>query len=190
MVYRIKAIDEYSEFELSEVYDALSIKQKKYIDAKSLKGKRQSLSARRLLADILGLNILSLINFDDNNRPEKLHDGTHFSFSHSDKYVAVAVSENSVGIDIQKHKKVSLCLIEKVCAPDEILYAEVMETNFFKLWTAKEAFVKAFDVSSADAKKVSFVKDKNLITDIFGHRIVYGSLEDYSYTVIFSDKTI
>ncbi len=186
MIYRIKARSEYSESELNEVYSALNIEQKRYLDTMPSDRKIQSIAARKLLGDVLGFDVITHIALDENGRPKKLPDGNYFSFSHSGKYVAVAVNKNVVGIDIQQHKKISSKLINRVCTQDETDYIEKTgEKSFFKLWTAKEAYVKCFGVSFADAKKISFVKDNELVTNIFGHRIVYYSDEEYSYTVIF-----
>ena len=81
----------------------------------------------------------------------------HFSISHSKDMVVCAVSEKPIGIDIEKIRPINLSIAKRVCTDDELLElfgrvpkeddfgytdnAQVL-TSFFKLWCAKEAYVK------------------------------------------------
>ena len=78
----------------------------------------------------------------------------HFSVSHSGEYVAVAFAETPVGIDLQQHKcrgyetQADAVLRHKKLAsryfhPQEQAYLERDPwEGFFRIWTAKESFVK------------------------------------------------
>lgn len=58
----------------------------------------------------------------------------YFSISHSDRLVGCAVSDEPVGIDIQKKRKYSERLAKRLNAKNE--------DEFFSLWTKREAFIK------------------------------------------------
>ncbi|MCL2684204.1 MAG: 4'-phosphopantetheinyl transferase superfamily protein [Synergistaceae bacterium] len=70
--------------------------------------------------------------------------GLHFSVSHSGKYWVCALSSQAVGIDIQSR----VCEYERGIAtryfhPDEHEYlTRVGYSDFFRIWTAKESYVK------------------------------------------------
>ena len=72
----------------------------------------------------------------------------YFNWSHSGQYVALAVSECPVGIDIQQRKKYKLSVAQKYF-PEEIYRklkeekGERQEILFFRYWTLLEAWLKA-----------------------------------------------
>ena len=75
--------------------------------------------------------------------------GVHFSVSHSGEYVAVAFAESPVGIDLQQHRSHGDAkarhqkLASRYFHPREQEYvAEDLWEGFFRVWTAKESFVK------------------------------------------------
>lgn len=80
--------------------------------------------------------------------------GIHFSVSHSGDYVAVAFAKFPVGLDLQQHKSRSYetrtetharhkKLAARYFHPDEQALVENDSwEGFFRVWTAKESFVK------------------------------------------------
>ena len=68
----------------------------------------------------------------------------HFNISHSGCYVACAVADEPVGIDIEIIKPVDLKIAERFFALDEARY--VMDGNhtfrFYDVWTKKESRIK------------------------------------------------
>lgn len=70
-----------------------------------------------------------------------------FNISHSGEYVVLAVSEKSVGIDIERIKSIDLNLATDVFHQEELAYLfqkkEGELERFFRLWTLKESFIKA-----------------------------------------------
>jgi 4'-phosphopantetheinyl transferase len=71
--------------------------------------------------------------------------GPHFSISHCKTGIAVAVSENSIGIDIEAIRTLKADLIRKTMNEDEqkrILSSAAPDIEFIRLWTQKEALVK------------------------------------------------
>lgn len=68
----------------------------------------------------------------------------HFNVSHSGEYLAIALSESPVGIDIQEPKNLREGMYRKVVQPQEQeLIGENRQADFLRLWTLKESFVKA-----------------------------------------------
>ena len=71
--------------------------------------------------------------------------GPHFSISHCKTGIAVAVSENSIGIDIEAIRAFKTDLMRKTMNKDEqqcILTSNKPEIEFIRLWTQKEALLK------------------------------------------------
>ena len=93
----------------------------------------------------------------------------HFSISHSEGVWAVLVSERECGLDIQHVKKCSVISIAKrFYHPDDACAVEHAHRNdpvkgedeFFRLWTRREALVKAYGGSVADSRIPSVSPDR------------------------------
>ena len=73
-------------------------------------------------------------------------DGPYFSISHCKAGIAVAVDEEPIGIDIETIRSADEGLIKRVMSAEEqemIEQAEDPARVFTRLWTQKEAVVKA-----------------------------------------------
>ena len=71
--------------------------------------------------------------------------GPHFSISHCKTGIAVAVSENSIGIDIEYIRSFKPELMRKTMNEDEqlrITSSAIPEVEFIRFWTQKEALLK------------------------------------------------
>ena len=71
--------------------------------------------------------------------------GPHFSISHFKRGIAVAVSENPIGIDIEAIRTFSPELMRKTMNEDEqlrITSSAIPEVEFIRFWTQKEALLK------------------------------------------------
>ena len=67
-----------------------------------------------------------------------------FNVSHSGEYLAIAISDFPVGVDIQKPKNIREGMYRKVVQPQEQGFiGENRQADFLRLWTLKESFVKA-----------------------------------------------
>ena len=81
---------------------------------------------------------------DDMGKPYFDDNKLHFNVSHSGDYLAIAVSEQPVGIDIQESKNIKEGMYRKVVQPEETeLIGNHRQKDFLRLWTLKESFVKA-----------------------------------------------
>ena len=74
-------------------------------------------------------------------------DNCYLSLSHTDGYVAAAVSDLPVGVDIERaDRKLPTGLIARIaCGKETTLYATPDNARLLQLWTAKEAIFKQTD---------------------------------------------
>lgn len=81
---------------------------------------------------------------DTMGKPYLKNSELYFNVSHSGEYLAIAISESPVGIDIQKEKVIRDGMYRKMIQPSEkVLIGEERQRDFLRLWTLKESFVKA-----------------------------------------------
>ena len=86
------------------------------------------------------------ITYGSNGKPYlKNEPDVYFNISHSGQYVACAVCDNPVGIDIQMIVPYRPDTARRVCSAAELKMLEnsrVPDVDFIKLWTQKEAYLK------------------------------------------------
>jgi len=68
----------------------------------------------------------------------------HFNISHSGHYIACAIADVPVGIDVELIKPIDMKIAERFFAPDEKAYitGNQQAARFFKVWTMKESRIK------------------------------------------------
>ena len=59
------------------------------------------------------------------------------SLSHSGPYIAVAIGQNAIGVDVERKRKISLAVSKRWFRPEE-----GRAQSFLRLWTLKEAALK------------------------------------------------
>lgn len=69
-------------------------------------------------------------------------EGLHFNLSHSGAYVAMAVSDYEVGIDIQQKVAIAVVGAKVFFSDEEIRRASCSAFGLAQLWCRKEAFLK------------------------------------------------
>ncbi len=81
-------------------------------------------------------------------------DGWHWSLSHKPTYVAGIVARFPVGIDLERIREVSPGMYQKIANSKEWALAGELDPLplFFRLWTAKEAVLKAVGVGLTGLK--------------------------------------
>jgi 4'-phosphopantetheinyl transferase len=111
-----------------------------------LKDRVATLLGRYILQNILQENKLAYspeITIGEKDKPF-FFKGPYFNISHSGKWVVVVVSEQmSVGIDVEKHRKVPEQLADKYFTQQERQRMMTRAFGFFDYWAAKEAVIKA-----------------------------------------------
>ena len=92
----------------------------------------------------LPINQQPIFLYNDYGAPY-IEGGPHFSISHCKRGIAVAVSENPIGIDIEVIRTFSPELMRKTMNEDEqlrITSSAIPEVEFIRFWTQKEALLK------------------------------------------------
>ena len=121
-----------------------------------------------------------------------LPNGPYFSISHCKAGIAVAIDCEPVGIDIEAVRQADDDLIKRVmCAREQemIRSAEHPERTFTRLWTMKEAVVKAQGTGITSFEQLQTVLNRNeqeLQTtekENYIYTIAYGKLHCFSAKV-------
>lgn len=135
-------------------YEKTSEFRKKKIDAFRFENdKRLSLSAGILLHNALIREGLSDndICLGKNNKPFIRGRGDiYFNISHSGTLAVCAVSDRSVGVDIEQEQHFDEGLQRRIYLPEEIEYVlrnyKLPDRRFTELWTIKESIMKYYGV--------------------------------------------
>ncbi len=132
---------------------------------KSRLGKIKAISRRKQSLSIHHLLKSSKINqefFYDYNGKPKLSNNKFISISHSFDYSGVAISNNKVGVDIEKFRPKILDISKKFISQTERdLIKELDIENLTKVWTIKEAVYKAFGYQGIDFKENILIENIN-----------------------------
>ena len=106
------------------------------------------LFARWRLAEAAGVPVSEVaIAHDEKGKPFWPGGSLSLSISHSGNYIAVAVGQEAVGVDVEKKRKAAPAVAKRWFRPEENeLLESLSETErtqtFFRLWTLKEAALK------------------------------------------------
>lgn len=138
-----------SELDFNEIQDSVSKerikKASRYVHEKD---KKLSIGAEILLNHALGeIGVFDpVFDTDGYGKPYlKNYESIYFNLSHSEKYVACAVSDSPVGVDIEYIHDIDLNLAKHYFYGNE--YDYVLDNSntkkaFFELWVLKESYMK------------------------------------------------
>ncbi|MCF8273838.1 MAG: 4'-phosphopantetheinyl transferase superfamily protein [Flavobacteriaceae bacterium] len=117
---------------------------KRILSMKSELHQQGFLSVRHLLAEF-GYQDSELF-YDENGKPH-LHDGKHISITHSFTFSAVIISDDVVGIDIEKQRD-KITIIAHKFIDYEFDYLKEDDVDYIKkltsIWCVKESLYKLF----------------------------------------------
>lgn len=128
-------------------------------------------STRKLLRYLLGayLNCPDAnVETTDQGKPFlRAFSEFHFNVTHSKKIIIVALSRMPVGVDLERIRKIDVMrMAQRFFSPQELLLLEKkqQQQQFFKLWTAKEAALKADGQGIAFGMKnnIAIMTEKNI----------------------------
>lgn len=180
-------ISDFTEAELEKLYGQLSPSRKARIDRlRREEDRKRSLAGEMLVYDLLKQENITGVSLHchENGQPYLTGCKLQVSISHCDQMVACAISEDPVGIDIERMRPIKLKLCRHVCVPEEMEYLalptqdlekkcddEAVLRRFFEIWTAKEAYFKKCGTGITDLKGINilplqrqvYVKDDYLI---------------------------
>lgn len=115
---------------------------------------------------------------DENQKPylENFPD-VYFNLSHSGDFVACAVFDGEVGIDIQKLSEYKEKTAKRICSKNELSEIEQSENKdlkFTEIWTKKEAYLKYLGtgIKTLDLKDVLCGIKNHISTKEFGEYVI------------------
>lgn len=162
MIYRVADIREKSEKDYETAYNSLPLWRREKADKyRFSKDRKLSVFAYELLISMLSDYTKAEDNafeiYEDERGKLRLKNSElGFNISHSGAFVACAIHEGEVGIDIEEKKELSSRLFKSVLSSDErknitkgveiptkTLSKDLpMTAEFLRLWTIKEAYLK------------------------------------------------
>lgn len=180
-----------------KVYNRLPEHRKNKTDSMKFdKDKRLCAGAWILLENIFEKFSLNINDYELKNnefgKPYFENCKLKFNISHSKNIVAVAVSENEIGVDVECIKKKHDGIADRFFHADEIEYlnsfsCEEYDVEFTKIWTKKEAYIKAIGTGFSTTLKSFSVFDSKSLS---GNQIeTYTVSENVIISVAYSDGT-
>ncbi len=127
--------------------------------------------ARAMLSEQCGIAPEALtFAREKNGKPYVSGVPVFFNVSHSGDFVACAVDEQPVGIDIEARREVRPALANKICTGDELTFVTPAgcfdSGRFLQLWTVKEAYLKQSGAGiRCDLRKLYVVQNGRLVID-------------------------
>lgn len=177
MNYYIKRMSEFSEEKKKDYLKFLDTEKRKQYLSSSNENRKNSILlsqgfAKEKIGELFSIDKKDIIfSVTESGKPYcKSHLGIHFSLSHSEDFLALAVGDKEIGIDIEKIREAKEKLIKRVCCENEkqkIFSSENPDKAFTEIWTKKEAYLKALgtgidrELTSIDTtdEKFSFVTE-------------------------------
>lgn len=125
------------------------VRRKKAILLGTDEAKKLSVGVFLLLKKALKLNGYDKDDFtfryDEKGKPYIEDCPLQFSITHSGDYVAVAICNLIVGLDLQQKRHFGEAVLKHMCNDEDIAYYESKEDKedaFFTMWAYKEAYLK------------------------------------------------
>lgn len=124
--------------------------------------------------------------YEPKGKPYILHVPWHYNLSHSGDYVALAISDVPVGVDIQQMRPYRDSLVKRFFSVEEaVAYENVSSENirwrecfFYTLWCRKEAYGKLLGTGLTED-----VLKRNMLEDVGVHLYEYGEIPGYCICV-------
>ncbi|ANZ57796.1 phosphopantetheinyl transferase [Fructilactobacillus lindneri] len=125
--------------------------------------KQQTIVGKMLLAKLLELPIEQVlendgIDFGKHGKPYFKDQNIYFNISHSNNLVLVAISDQPLGIDLEKIKPLSLDRLSNAFTVGELAYLNKFKEprkseQILRLWTIKEAVLKDLGIGLSGKPK-------------------------------------
>lgn len=115
-------------------------RQKKITSLKSPLKRAQTTAAGLLLRHCFGAQ--AQYHYGDHGKPYLADGQAYFSISHSGEWVALAVSDREIGVDLQVSSPIRPSVLRRCFTADEQIMIGKDAGVFTRLWTQKEAYAK------------------------------------------------
>lgn len=101
-----------------------------------------------------------------------------FSISHSNNTWAVLIAESECGLDIQYPRRANFDSIAgRFYSPSDAARVQEVPDDFFRIWTRREALIKAAGTSVADTD----------LPPVLGDRVMYRGTDYRIYDIVIPD---
>ena len=199
MQHRLLNINDLSDEEYNYYYSLMSPQKKRRVERFRFPDDKKrtvagELLARKMIADFCKVNAEDIVfNQNEYSKPyaEKLN--VEFNISHSYELVICAISENAIGVDIEKIRDIDDKVMAYVCTREEYAYLnekgiekEEKLKRFFEIWTFKEAYFKWKGTGLTDLKSISFFDET---INCFNRSELFGEYMISIYNPPKTDKT-
>lgn len=146
-------ITESSEFFEEQLH--VNHEEKKFLQSLIPKRKKEWMSSRYLIQDVLGIEMKAKLKKDQYGKPFLEQEKTQISISHSHDLAALIYSEKIVGIDIQLELNRITRIAKKFVNASEDKYIDIDNPVPYHhiIWGAKESMYKAYGRKNVDFKK-------------------------------------
>ena len=138
--------------------------------------------AKRAILELSGGRETPIFAKGENGKPYCINYPYHFNISHSKKYTVVAVSDKPIGVDIEVIRPFSASAAAKYLTEEEKNYIvlddipEKRNERFFKLWCAKEAYLKLIGTGlKGGIKTLSLIPHNGRLENNQGITIKYSN---------------
>ncbi len=167
MIWAVRSMQEFDTADLAQAYTLLSAERKAaLLRLRNQERARASLLGERLAREMLSkysgmpMDQISIVR-TPKGKPYAQNLPLHFSISHSGQWVACAISDQPIGIDIEAVRPLDLKLATRICSPMDLNYF-IKERTFlgrqrrlYEIFTAKEAYFKAKGTGITNLRGVS-----------------------------------
>ncbi len=173
------SINDFTQADYTNQYSLLDVAIRKRIDAKKHNNdKKCSLAGYILLYrgvyELYGKEKID-ITFSENGKP--MCDFCYFNISHSDTRVICVISDQPIGVDIQKIKKHTFREKYKLFTEEENTYVnqnnDLISLRYTEIFTKKEAAIKLLGQTISHSRLI----------DTFSNNFVFDTKFDQEYVV-------
>lgn len=198
MKYIVKKITHFNLNEINDFYDTIpKIKKDKIDKYLNYEAKIRSIIGELLLKELLLQRGISynIVNYyvNDYGKPYIINSNLFFNISHSFDYVITAISDNEIGIDIEKIRKAPRNGINQFATENEKKYILSSDNNIevrvFEIYTLKEAYFKMLGEDLNRVLEVEFfIENGNIYCS--DNRVTSGIIEDIDgYVIAYCEKS-
>ena len=184
--YIIRNINDFNTEDINNFYDKIpKLKKDKISKFKNYESKVRSIIGEMNLKELLAKKNISYNSLDyyinKYGKQYLKNDKIFFNISHSFDYVITAISNNEIGIDIEKVRQTPIKIINQFATEKEKEYIlssnKNIEERIFKIYTLKEAYFKMLGTNLNNILEVEFIIENDKIycndKNIKGYIIAY-----------------
>ncbi len=166
-------------------FEQMSSERKEAVSSIKISRKRKSkiiadALCRKAINEYCGVNPEDIVfKYNRYGKPYVKNIPVHFSISHSGNYVVCAVSENEIGIDIEKIRDIDSRICKRFATEAEADYISSNQNRIFEIWTLKEAYFKCIGTGlTSDIKNISFdISGENINCSENGFKLSFTDID-------------